>query len=217
MGGLVQASDGDLYGATWTGGNRGYGTIYRLDLAGNFAVVRDFDGTADGGNPLGDLLEGSDGALYGTASTGGTGMSGTVFRMDSFRVVHHVALLHGPGRKLSEQRPGRGKRRPLLRGDVCGRPIRFRDALSCRFLGSVSLLHQFSGAEDGGHPLGGLLAAFDGHVYGTTVGVPLDAGTLFRVDVSGGYEVLLNSRLTLPRGTAPSGFFSNAPTEISLE
>ncbi len=52
-----------------------------------------------------------------------------------------------------------------------------------------------------------------------TVGVPLDAGTLFRDSiVSGGYEVRMNSRLSTPEGHGPFGIdASERRTEISLE
>lgn len=50
------------------------------------------------------------------------------------------------------------------------------------------VLHSFKGGADGAHPLGSLLLDGAGHVYGTTFdGGRADAGTVFRMDASGGY------------------------------
>jgi hypothetical protein len=40
-----------------------------------------FDGSTNGSKPYGKLLQGTDGALYGTAQSGGTGGKGVVYRM----------------------------------------------------------------------------------------------------------------------------------------
>jgi uncharacterized repeat protein (TIGR03803 family) len=85
-GGVIQASDGFLYGTT----ESGYGSVFRLDTAGdNFTVMHRFDAYAgDGWKPVTGLIEGTDGFLYGTAPSGGrsatVGQSalGVVYRMD---------------------------------------------------------------------------------------------------------------------------------------
>jgi uncharacterized repeat protein (TIGR03803 family) len=71
--GLLQAANGYLYGTSRYGGAGGWGAVYRLDLAGNETVVHSFfsDGSADGSDPRGSLLEAQDGFLYGTAVSGG--------------------------------------------------------------------------------------------------------------------------------------------------
>ena len=83
-----QATDGNLYGTTDLGGPTGNGaygngTIYRYNISdGTFAVLHTFNGS-DGANPRGSLIQGLDGAIYGTTSTGGTGSNnhGTIFRL----------------------------------------------------------------------------------------------------------------------------------------
>ncbi|HEY3627402.1 MAG TPA: choice-of-anchor tandem repeat GloVer-containing protein [Terracidiphilus sp.] len=70
-GAVMQASDGNLYGATTAGGAYAGGTLYKVALNGTgFTVIHNFqynDGTA----PSGGLVEGSDGYLYGLASASG--------------------------------------------------------------------------------------------------------------------------------------------------
>ncbi|SPE53234.1 hypothetical protein SBV1_170010 [Verrucomicrobia bacterium] len=81
--GLVQGLDGTLYGATGGGGALGNGTVFRIAPSGAtraVTVIYAFDGRATGGTPLGRLVIGRDGALYGTTDFGGTG-SGVLFRL----------------------------------------------------------------------------------------------------------------------------------------
>lgn len=84
--GLVQASDGDLYGLT-EGGATFAGSIYRVTLSdGQLSTWAAFD-LANGSTPSGRLIEGKDGYLYGTALFGpddGSGFSapGLVFRVN---------------------------------------------------------------------------------------------------------------------------------------
>ena len=89
--GLVEGSDGTLYGTTSGGGSGiGYGTVFRLNKDGSsYTVLHSFTGgPSDGSNPQGGLLEGSDGVLYGTtkeggsAEEGGSAGAGTVFKLN---------------------------------------------------------------------------------------------------------------------------------------
>jgi uncharacterized protein (TIGR03437 family) len=65
--GLVQASNGKLYGATTRGGVYDWGTIFEVDLAGNFRVVYNLNNPGKaGGGPTTTLLQASDGNLWGT-------------------------------------------------------------------------------------------------------------------------------------------------------
>jgi uncharacterized repeat protein (TIGR03803 family) len=87
-GGIVQARDGNFYGTTYFGGTNGNGgTIFRITPAGELATVYAFSNLDDGGlnvdgiGPSGTLVEGNDGALYGTTAYGGPNGAGTVFRI----------------------------------------------------------------------------------------------------------------------------------------
>src|SRR5205085_7340266 len=81
MDGVIQASDGKLYGVTPLGGTNNKGIIYRMALDGTgFTVLYNFN-TTDGANPNGGLLQASDGNLYGTTGSGGAHNAGTVFQL----------------------------------------------------------------------------------------------------------------------------------------
>jgi uncharacterized repeat protein (TIGR03803 family) len=89
-GSLLLASDGNFYGATYSGGSTanckvvgGCGTLYRITPSGVETVLYSFGTIAsDGMIPSGALIEASDGHLYGTTLQGGTAGMGTVFRLD---------------------------------------------------------------------------------------------------------------------------------------
>lgn len=80
--GLIQATDGNLYGTTLAGGNLGCsddfgcGTIFQINAKGTLRTLHAF-GSGDGAYPLGGLLQATSGLFYGT-----TWESGTVFSLD---------------------------------------------------------------------------------------------------------------------------------------
>jgi uncharacterized repeat protein (TIGR03803 family) len=85
-------SAGILYGTTVCGGTVDAGTVYDLvpspsgyveNVLYSFGFRSDSTITAisDGGAPKWNVIIGTDGALYGTATQGGFGDNGTVFRL----------------------------------------------------------------------------------------------------------------------------------------
>ena len=90
---LLQASDGLLYGTAFTGGTNGAGTVFKISTEGTgFTVLHAFGGAGDGQNPVAGLIQGSDGALYGTTVAGGAGHHGTIFKINTngsgYAVMH---------------------------------------------------------------------------------------------------------------------------------
>ena len=82
VGGLVQGSDGNLYGVTG-GGYQGYGTLFRLSPEGRVMTLHLFS-PQDGTAPVSTPIFGSDGRLYGTTNYygGAPGASGSVYAFD---------------------------------------------------------------------------------------------------------------------------------------
>jgi len=82
--GLVQATDGNLYGTNY-GGIYGAGTVFKLTPAGKLTTLYSFCAQLncpDGQYPTAPLIQGADGNLYGTTVGGGTGGNGTVFKIN---------------------------------------------------------------------------------------------------------------------------------------
>jgi len=76
---LMRASDGNLYGTCFSGGDRriygsGAGTLYKISPSGTYATVREFGrNSRDAGQPMSAPTQGPDGLLYGTTINGDLG------------------------------------------------------------------------------------------------------------------------------------------------
>ena len=80
--GLVQGSDGNLYGTTPYGGLNGNGTFFRISPGGALETLYSFcpqGGCGDGGSPLSSLVQDTNGNFYGSTSGGGVNNDGTIF------------------------------------------------------------------------------------------------------------------------------------------
>ncbi|MBV9302959.1 MAG: hypothetical protein JOY62_16020 [Acidobacteriaceae bacterium] len=86
---LVQATDGNFYGTTRLGGANtnscpglfGCGTVFKITPCGRLTTLHSFDG-ADGQIPQSELVQATDGNLYGTTDGGSCpGQCGTVFKI----------------------------------------------------------------------------------------------------------------------------------------
>lgn len=79
--GLLQATDGSLYGTTANGGTNGYGTIFKIDLRGRYMQLYSFS-AAVGETPVAALMQHTNGLLYGSAEFGGTYGYGAIYSLD---------------------------------------------------------------------------------------------------------------------------------------
>jgi uncharacterized repeat protein (TIGR03803 family) len=86
-GGVAIDGTGNLYGVTIGGGN-GEGTVYKVSWDGtkwNETILHNFNNESDGLAPIGLLIWGLDGNLYGVTQVGGNGCGaggcGTVFEI----------------------------------------------------------------------------------------------------------------------------------------
>jgi uncharacterized repeat protein (TIGR03803 family) len=87
--GLVQATNGDLYGTTTGGGANGLGSVFKITPAGKLTTLYSFCSAADcadGGLVVAGLIQATNGDLYGTtaccgANRGGQINGGTVFKI----------------------------------------------------------------------------------------------------------------------------------------
>ena len=139
--GLLQGSDGNLYGTTNQRGSTGnYGTIYKISTSGSLTTLYSFcavSGCADGSTPEGPLIQATDGNYYGTTHYGGANNGGTVYRITPW--------------------------------------------------GTMTTLYSFcaqAGCADGQYPYAGLFQATDGNLYGTTYqGGAAGKGTVFSLSV----------------------------------
>ncbi len=81
--GLVQHTNGKLYGTCSAGGANGFGTIFEYNISTNTLAKRhDFvnaGGNLNGRSPRGALVQAANGQLYGTTLLGGANNQGIIF------------------------------------------------------------------------------------------------------------------------------------------
>src|SRR5262249_38656830 len=99
--GVIQGSDGNLYGTTSLGGSANYGTVFQVKTNGELATLVSFANTnTNGVGPDARLTQGSDGNFYGTTAGGGSYGGGTVFRVTAsgaLTTLVSFAKTNGPG------------------------------------------------------------------------------------------------------------------------
>lgn len=203
LAGLLLASDGNFYGTTYIGGPLIGGTLFRISLKGKFKLLHTFQRAGAGAwGPIGALVEGADGTIYGTTSEGGTGTGltcfvdrlgcGTVFKYTGkagVEVLHSFSGENGggafPSGNLMLAKDGN------LYGTTLGGGDQQRGTLyRITPAGAVTVLHHFDLAT-GADPQGGLVQAPDGALYGTAfVGGSKLGGTVYRITPAGEYNVV---------------------------
>jgi uncharacterized repeat protein (TIGR03803 family) len=190
---LVQATDGNFYGTTVSGGASNSGTVFKMTVAGAVTVLHDFtSGTSDGSYPNASLIQGTDGNFYGTTYYGG-GVStcpncGTVFKMTPTGVVT-ILYAFGTGGTTDGANPDAS----LIQaadGNFYGTTA-YGGALSDGTVfrmtpaGTLTVLHSFTGGTDGAHPSAALIQATSGNFYGTTFGQNGPQSTVFVMTPTG--------------------------------
>lgn len=199
-GNLIKASNGLLYGMTAYGGANkniypymGDGIIFSYNIAtGTETDVHDFTGT-DGANPVGSLLQASNGLLYGITNYAGTDNYGTFFSYDISTGKDSVLFnfnFYGTG-NLFQASTGiiYGM---TSNGGSGGWGQIFSYNISTN---TYSVLHDFKGyPTDGIQPYGGFIQVKDSLLYGLTEqGGIHDAGTLFSFNIYTDSETVLHN------------------------
>lgn len=67
---LVQATNGKLYGMTYFGGVNDMGVLFEYDISSDTYTKKVDFSTVSGSNPIGSLMQASDGMLYGMTTSG---------------------------------------------------------------------------------------------------------------------------------------------------
>jgi uncharacterized repeat protein (TIGR03803 family) len=209
---VIQGSDHRLYGATRHGGAFDAGVVFSITTNGtDFTIVRSFTTNQnDGDYPLNNVIEGSDGWLYGRTSSGGTNDGNSIFRLDrngtGYRLLHSFnADLQFDGDSYSGLIEGSDG---MLYGTT------FREGALGK--GSVfrlnkdgsgfETLHDFADSvTDGGYPYGTVYETSEGVLYGTTSeGGIFDWGTLYKINRDGsGYTLLRHFNAAEGEGYLP--------------
>ena len=80
---LVESSSGKMYGMTYAGGTNGHGVIFEFNPATSTVIkLFDFNNASTGSAPRGNLIQASNGKLYGMTSAGGSNAQGVLFEFN---------------------------------------------------------------------------------------------------------------------------------------
>jgi uncharacterized repeat protein (TIGR03803 family) len=222
-GGLVAGNDGMLYGATYSGGASGYGTVFKVSLAGVLTTLVEFTGngaTNKGRGPYSALIQGTDGNFYGTTELGGIHNLGTIFKVTPTGVLTTLVEFTGNGTLNKGATPYAGLSQGNdghfygmtqyggvgYTGAGTGHGTIFRMTAA----GVLTTLVEFTqnGASNKGRgPRAGLVQAGDGNFYGVTQrGGADNSGTLFRMTPAGVLSTLVEftGNGVVNKGDSPS-------------
>jgi uncharacterized repeat protein (TIGR03803 family) len=199
--GLVQGTDGNLYGTTEGGGTQNDGTVFSITPSGTVTVLHSFcalSECADGYEPYGGLVQATNGDLYGTTYYGGSSSTcpfgegcGTVFEITPSGVL---TTLHSFGFTNDGATPYAGLvqgTNGIFYGTNLNGAYGYGTVFSITSSGTVATLHSFcpdppQGCPDGATPYGGLIQATNGDFYGMTYrGGAYGFGEVYKITPNG--------------------------------
>lgn len=235
--GLLQNGNCSFVSTTFEGGledarfanvpnvTHGWGTVFGITTKGSLKTFVFFDKT-NGAGPNSDLIQGDDGNLYGTTSSGGrstnnmlyaydSGGFGTLFKISPERkltTLHDFSGVDGTGPLDAQQTPG-GDLYGITINDGATNTANPDEAYSWRpFVGSGTIfeitkqgyfktLVLFYG-KNGANPDSFILGR-DGNFYGATIGGGAhNLGTIFKLTPNGKFTTLYS--FTEGGGTWPN-------------
>jgi uncharacterized repeat protein (TIGR03803 family) len=208
-GGLIQGSDGALYGTTQYGGTTNQGSVFKINPdGGGYTVLRSFRGAfSDASTPYSGLVEAADGMLYGTTSTGGSTLGGTIYRIsrdgESYSILRH--LTHATDGASPKAELMQGNDGFLYGTTYSGGPQQNGTVFRISTNGGFNVLYSFTNSPDGCEAWAGLVQGCDGQIYGTTSwGGNTNGGLIYRLNTDGsGYSILHHFSWAGPDGSHP--------------
>ncbi|HEY2532519.1 MAG TPA: choice-of-anchor tandem repeat GloVer-containing protein [Xanthobacteraceae bacterium] len=182
--GVIQGSDGNIYGTTYFGGAHGFGTVFKVTPSGTETVLYSFAGGSDGENPYAGVIQGGDGNFYGTTYNGGASGHGTVFKITPSG-VETVLYSFAGGNDGANPEAGviQGSDGNFYGATYLGGAGNLGTVFKVTPSGTETILHTFAGgASDGSNPSANLIQGSDGNLYGSTyAGGTHGDGTFFEV------------------------------------
>jgi uncharacterized repeat protein (TIGR03803 family) len=224
---VVQATDGNFYGAATNGIYGGGGNMFRMTPTGEITSFYKFcsqPDCADGGDVESAPILGSDGNLYGVTEGGGNGScghGGVVYKMTldaQITVLHNFSATCIDGSNpngIILASDGNFYGTTVYGGDAANQP---GTIFKISPAGTYTLLHSFCSepqCNDGEKPFFPPVEGDDGNFYGAaSTGGTLGGGVIYRVTSSGKYSVIYNfcgnAVGPCPNGAYPSAIAKDA-------
>jgi len=212
---LVQGTDRNFYGTTYSGGTHAKGTVFKITPTGELTTLHSFcslPNCADGINWINaGLVQGNDGSFYGTTNGGGAHAGGTIFKITSsgklttlYSFCTQAGCADGDGPQAGLVQATDGNFYGTTAG---GGATNLGTFFRITPGGTLTTLHSFctqQGCPDGYSPQTVPVQGTDGNFYGTT------NFEIFSITPGGTLTVLHNAGGTSPNNAlvqATNGVF----------
>jgi len=199
---LTLGSDGNFYGTTQAGGASDLGAIFKMTPGGIVTILHSFnDGTVanDGKQPYGGIIQGPDGALYGTTYVGGSANQGTIFSISpdgsNYSILHQFGSVANDGVSPYFGHLTFGLDGNLYGTTQLGGTVNAGIAFKIAPDGSAyTILHNFfATAHDASSSSGALIRDAGGNFYGVSLfGGSNNSGSVYKM-TPGGIVTILHS------------------------
>jgi len=190
---LIQDSQGNLYGTTFSYGVSGWGTVFELIRPGKVKILHSFGAGTDGARPRAGVIQDDKGNLYGTTEGGGVHGVGTVFKVSK---TGKETVLYSFTGGADGENPYAGVIQDEM-GNFYGTTYdggasNGGTVFKLSKTGKITVLYSFTGSNgDGYNPNAGVIQDGEGSLYGTTYyGGAYGAGTVFKVSKTGKETIL---------------------------
>jgi len=192
--GVVLDTKGNIYGTAPGGGAYGYGVLFEITAAGQYSILYNFTGGADGGTPRSALVYKA-GKLYGTAQSGGAGCTwgcGVIFEytLAKGKKAGQETVLH-TFNGTDGLYPMYGALVFDKLGNIYGTtsdggPTNLGNVYKLAPDGTLTTLYNFDDVPDGSTPFGGVALDTKGNVYttgayGGNTGGEYGGGTVIKI------------------------------------
>ncbi len=202
--GLTLGFDGTLYGTAEMGGPLHAGVVFKVS-GGGVTELYQFTNGADGAFPWIPPIQAPDGNIYGATFNGNT--PGVLYRITpsgAFSVIANLPsetqapLILGVDGKLygTTQYGGTFNRGTAFQLTITGKTPKLK------------IIHNFDPNTEGSVPIGPVMQASDGKLYGTTSGGgAFSQGIVYQMTTAGGgYKVLHNFQTATDGNSSDAGF-----------
>jgi uncharacterized repeat protein (TIGR03803 family) len=228
--GLVQGTNGMLFGTCSNGGPNGAGVVFRIGKNGSgYSNIRVFGGTGDGTNPVASVVCDTNNTLYGVTLRGGINNVGTIYKInaDGTGYAKLTNFTGTAGNVLGSQPRGSliiGTDGLLYGTTELGGANNNGTVFSLsRNGGGYTVLRNFTKSldpSDGDDPRSALIQGSDGGFYGTTFNGGTNQfgnqnGTLFSLGLRPPNDDFTNRIPLVGSDAMASGFNLNATLETN--
>ena len=181
----TQGTDSNFYGTAYFGGSKGIGVAYRITSGGAITVLHNFLGyPSDGTYPIGQMVQGNDGAFYGVTYLGGASNLGSIFKITSSGVFTLLHSFTGYPTDGTHPRSGLilGSDGNLYGTTLQGGKANDGAIYQVTPAGKVTILHSLcslTNCADGFYTTTPLIQHTNGKFYGSTSGNSLGGSYLY--------------------------------------